>query len=204
MPSAAFIYRVLRVLFSLAAIATACLVPNARAQEMAVQFDPSQTNIEFTLGATLHTVHGSFRLKSGAIRFDPSAGTVSGTIVIDASSGESGNDGRDKRMHREILESDRFPEIIFTPKQMKGALVAEGPSKLEVAGQIHLHGQDHDFTLPVDVVSDKGKLQIATHLEIPYVQWGLKNPSTFVLRVSDKVTIDIRASGRVTSVGMPR
>ena len=42
-----------------------------------------------------------------------------------------------------------------------------------------------------------GNLQITTHIDIPYVQWGLKNPSNFLLRVSDNVTIEIQATGRV-------
>jgi polyisoprenoid-binding protein YceI len=199
MASASIKPRAFRVLLLLALAATGSLVPAARAQGLTVQIDPAQTKIEFTLGATLHTVHGSFQLKNGDIRFDPSSGSASGAAVIDAASGASGNDGRDRRMHREILESDKFPEIVFTPKRIKGALAAEGASKLEVAGQIRLHGQDHEVTLPIEVVSGGGKMQLTTQIVIPYVQWGLKNPSTFVLRVSDKVTIDIRASGRVTT-----
>lgn len=152
----------------------------------------------------MHTVHGNFKLKNGEVRFDPSTGAASGAIVIDAASGESGNDGRDRRMHREILESDKFPEIVFTPKQIKGALAAEGASKVEVAGWIRLHGHDHDVTLPLEVVSSGGKVQITTQIVIPYVEWGLKNPSTFILRVSDKVTIEIHAAGRVTSEGTAR
>jgi polyisoprenoid-binding protein YceI len=196
--------RAFRILFSLCVFAVVGLLPAAQAQELAVQLDPAQSKIEFTLGATLHSVHGSFKLKSGAIRFDPSTGTVSGAITIDATSGESGNTGRDKRMHREILESGQFPEIIFTPKQIKGALAAEGPSKLEVAGTIRLHGQEHDVTLPLEILSRAGHLQFTTQAVIPYVQWGLKNPSTFILRVSDKVTIDIRAAGSLTSAAAPR
>jgi polyisoprenoid-binding protein YceI len=196
--------RTFRILISLCSFAVLGLIPAARAQELAVQLDPAQTQIEFTLGATLHSVHGSFKLKSGAIRFDPSAGTVSGAITIDATSGESGNSGRDKRMHREILESDKFPEIIFTPKQIKGALAAEGPSNLEVAGTIRLHGREHDVALPLDILSHGGQLQVTTQAVIPYVQWGLKNPSTFILRVSDKVSIEIHAAGTVTNAEAPR
>src|SRR5882762_7671850 len=172
----------------------------SHAQESVFELDPANTKIEFTLGASLHTVHGSFKLKSGTIRFDPSTGAMSGAIVINARSGESGNSSRDKRMHGEILESEQFPEIIFTPKQLKGALVAEGSSKLEVTGQIRLHGQDHEVLIPVEAQSSVRELEITTSLVVPYVQWGLKNPSTFLLRVSNKVTIDIRASGRMRIV----
>jgi polyisoprenoid-binding protein YceI len=173
------------------------LHPTLRAQDCFVDLDPTATKIEFTLDATLHTVHGSFKLKSGAMRFDPSTGSASGAIVIDALTGESGNSGRDNRMHREILESSTFSEIVFTPKKVMGVLAAEGASKLEVAGQLRLLGRDHDLTLALNVQSDSGQLQLTTQAEIPYVQWGLKNPSTFILKVSDKVAIEIRATGRM-------
>jgi polyisoprenoid-binding protein YceI len=177
------------------------LHPTLYAQDYIVDLDPATTKIKFTLNATLHTVHGSFKLKSGAIRFDPSTESASGTIVIDALSGESGNGTRDHRMHREILESNTFSEIVFTPKQVKGALAAEGASKLEVAGQLRLLGRDHDLTLALNVQSSGGQLQITTQALIPYVQWGLKNPSTFILRVSDELAIEIRASGHLRSAG---
>ena len=184
----------------LAALTLLALHPVLHAQETVFELDPAQTKIEFTLGASLHTVHGSFKLKSGTIRINlstgPSTGAAGGAIVIDASSGESGNSNRDKRMHREILESDKFPEIRFTPRQVKGALSSEGPSKLEVSGQVRLHGEDHEVTLPIDVITSGQEIRLTTQTVIPYVQWGLKNPSTFILRVSDRVTIDIHATGR--------
>jgi polyisoprenoid-binding protein YceI len=189
----------LHLLAAFAGLAAFILAPESRAQESIVQLDPGQTKIEFSLSGNFHTVHGKFALKSSTIQFDPANGKISGDIVVDAASGDSGNNGRDKKMHREILESAKFPEIVFTPRQISGTVVAEGASKVEVAGQFRLHGQDHEVTLPIDITMDGRNLQIATHLEIPYVQWGLKNPSNFLLRVSDKVTIDIQAAGRVQS-----
>ena len=193
----------LHLLAAFAGLATLILAPASRAQGSIVQLDPAQTKIEFSLSGNFHTVHGKFALKSSTIQFDPSNGKISGAIIVDATSGDSGNNGRDKKMHREILESGKFPEIIFTPGQISGTVAADGASKVEVAGKFRLHGQDHDVTLPVDVTMDGPNLQIATHLEIPYVQWGLKNPSNFLLRVSDKVTIDIQATGRVQTGGNP-
>ncbi|HEV2523072.1 MAG TPA: YceI family protein [Candidatus Acidoferrales bacterium] len=190
-------FRAPLILASIAWLAVLFLVQPARAQESVVQIEPAQTKIDFSLGSTLHTVHGTFALKSGSIQFDPSGGKISGAIVVDANSGESGNSGRDSRMHREILESAKFPEIVFTPTQMTGTVAAQGPSKVEVSGQFRLHGKDHEVTLPVDVVSEGPKLQMTFHFVIPYIEWGLKNPSTFILRASDKVEIDIHATGHV-------
>jgi polyisoprenoid-binding protein YceI len=193
----------LHLLAAFAGLATLILAPASRAQGSIVQLDPAQAKIEFSLSGNFHTVHGKFALKSSTIQFDPSNGKISGAIIVDATSGDSGNNARDKKMHREILESGKFPEIIFMPGQISGTVAAGGASKVEVAGQFRLHGQDHDVTLPVDVTIDGRNLQIATHLEIPYVQWGLKNPSNFLLRVSDTVTIDIQATGRVQTGGNP-
>jgi polyisoprenoid-binding protein YceI len=180
------------------AFALALLVPQAsRAQDSAFQVDPAQAKIEFSLGSTLHTVHGTFTLKSSSIHADPASGKISGSIVVDATSGESGNSGRDSRMHREILESAKFPEIVFMPTEIKGKVAPSGASQVEISGKFRLHGQEHDVTLPVDVVADGGKLEVAIHFVIPYVQWGLKNPSTFILRASDKVEIDIHATGKL-------
>ena len=196
-----------RVQFYLAvfvALAALVLAPTGRAQEVAVQLDPGQTKIEFTLGSTLHTVEGTFKLKSGTIRLDPSTGKMSGSIIVDATSGQSGNEGRDRKMHREILESGKYPEIVFTPDQVKGTFNPKGPSKLEVSGQFSLHGQDHDMTLPIDIQPAGRQLQMAAHITIPYIKWGLKNPSTFILRASDKVEVDIHAVGQFVGDDSPR
>jgi polyisoprenoid-binding protein YceI len=181
------------VRFVLAVLAWHVAGPAAQAQETVVQLDAAQTKIEFALGGLLHTVDGTFKLKSGTIRFDSSTGKANGAIIVDATSGDSGNDGRDRKMHREILESVKFNEIVFTPNQVKGTFSPHGSSQMEVSGQFHLHGQDQELTLPIDIQADDRQLQLTTRFIVPYVKWGLKNPSTFILRVSDKVTIDIHA-----------
>ncbi len=169
-----------------------------RAQESLITLDPTATKIEFTLAATLHTVHGTFKLKSGEIHWDPATGHASGAVVIDATSGDTDNASRDKNMHTDVLESAKFPEITFTPAQVKGALPKAGTAQIEVSGKIRLHGQDHDTTLRVTVQpGTDGSLQASTQFAVPYVKWGLKNPSTFLLHVGDTVDVDIHATARV-------
>ena len=172
--------------------------PILLAQELVITLDPAATKIEFTLPATLHTVHGSFKVKSGEIRWDPATGHVSGAVVIDATSGNTDNASRDKNMHTDVLESAKFPEITFTPTQIKGALPKAAAAQIYVSGKIRLHGQDHDATLTLSVQQGAdGSLQASTQLSVPYVKWGLKNPSTFLLHVADTVDVDIHATGRI-------
>jgi polyisoprenoid-binding protein YceI len=173
--------------------------PRVSAQEMVVTLNPAQTRIEYALGATLHEVHGTFRLKSGVVHFDPATGKAGGAIVVDATSGNSGNDGRDSKMHREILESAKYPEIVFMPAQVKGAVNAQGASQVEVSGTFRLHGQDHDLALPLSIQLAGSQVAASAHFAVPYQKWGLKNPSTFILRVKDTVEIDVEATGRLAA-----
>lgn len=155
--------------------------------------DPSKTQIDFTLHDPLHTVHGTFALKRGSMQLDPDTGKASGEMVIDLPSGISGNGSRDKRMHKEILESQRYPEAVFTPDHVRGQIAPEGTSEIDVHGNFRIHGADHEITIHFQVQAN-GSQYIATgHFLIPYVQWGMKNPSNFFLKVDDKVEVDLRA-----------
>jgi polyisoprenoid-binding protein YceI len=177
----------------------------ACAQESAVNLDPAQTTIEFTLDTTLHAVHGTFKLKSGRISFDPATGKASGAIVVDATSGDSDNESRDKKMHQQILESQKYPEIVFTPLHVKGAVNPQGASQVEVSGVFRIHGQDHDITLTLSVQPPDGdKIQASTHFSVPYVQWGIKSASTFLLHASDTVEIEVHTAGQFIPAGPHR
>jgi polyisoprenoid-binding protein YceI len=171
------------------------LVVYAQSQELTLQFTPSTTSIRFTLGDLLHTMHGSFNLKSGEVRYDTGAAAVRGNLVVDATSGQSGNHIRDRRMHREILESARYPEIVFRPEGVEGKVANTGTSTVQVRGIFSIHGADHNITMPVQVQVFADHWIADTHFTVPYVKWGLKDPSNFVLRVSQSVEIDVHATG---------
>jgi polyisoprenoid-binding protein YceI len=173
-----------------------CAWPLAGA-ETAVELDPARTAVTFTLHDVLHTVHGTFKLKRGSLTFDVATGKAAGEIVVDATSGASGNDGRDRRMHTEILESARYPEAIFTPDRVSGQLAAQGESQLDAHGTFQIHGSSHEMTLHFRVQTKGEELNAGTSFTIPYVQWGIKNPSNFLLRVSDKLEMSVQAVGRI-------
>ena len=166
-------------------------------QDLTVELDPAQTAIKFTLGDVLHTVHGSFKLKSGTIHFNPATGAASGLVVVDVTSGDTGSKARDRKMHKEILESARYPEATFTPSKVSGPSTLRNNETFQVSGTFNLHGTDHPITLLFPVTLNGTIVATRTQMVIPYVAWGLKNPSTFILRVSDKLNLDIDATGHL-------
>lgn len=176
----------------------AIAISPAAAQSVAFQLDPQRTTVSFTLADVLHTVRGTFHLKQGSLRLDPASGKLTGEIVVDAKSGESGSGMRDRKMHREVLESDRYPEIAFHPDRVEGTVALQGKSSVRVHGIFNIHGSDHELTVPADVEVSGDRWIAILHFAVPYVNWGIKNPSTLFLRVSETVDIELSAAGTVT------
>ena len=174
------------------------LTISGRAQERQLQVDPAQSSVKFTLGDVLHTVHGTFKVKHGDLRVDTS-GNLSGKIVVDAQSGDSGNGMRDRKMHKEVLESERYPEISFRPDRIKGTVPSSGSSSVEVHGMFNIHGVDREITVPAQVELSANRWTANVHFTVPYQKWGMKNPSTLFLRVNDSVEIELLVTGTVAS-----
>jgi polyisoprenoid-binding protein YceI len=164
-------------------------------KEITLQFDPAQCGTEITLSSTLHTVEGTFSFKRGTIHYEPVSGKASGEIVFDAMSGKTGNGSRDRRMHREIMESSRFAEITFHPDHADGVLASSGKSALKIHGRFGIRGVEHEVTLPVEFTLAGNAWTATSSFQVPYVEWGMKDPSMLFLRVSKTVEVKFRAAG---------
>jgi polyisoprenoid-binding protein YceI len=184
-----------RLTFVLFFLAFACAA--AYAQDAAFQLDPQHTTVNFTLGDVLHTVRGSFQLKQGSLHLDPSSNKLTGEIVVNARSAQSGSAMRDRKMQREVLETERYPDISFRPDRVEGAVALEGKSAVHVHGIFSIHGSDHELTVPAEVEISANHWTATIHFAVPYVNWGMKNPSTLFLRVSESVEIELTAAGSV-------
>ena len=173
-------------------------VPSAAAQNIVLQLDPAHTAVRITLNAALHTMHGAFQLKTGTLQLDTASGKISGTIVVDARSGNTGNGMRDRKMHKEVLESEHYPEIAFRADRLEGPVAPAGKSSVKLHGIFSVHGADHEITVPAEVDIGADHWDGTVRFAIPYAAWGIKNPSNFFLHVSDSVEVEIEAAGSVT------
>lgn len=183
------------LLIAAAALAAAQPTVAPASHELRLQLDPARSGAEITLAGNLHTVKGTFRLKQGAVHFDPATGKAGGEIAFDATSGKTGNSSRDNKMHKDVIESERYPEIVFRPDRADGAIAASGPSTLQVHGMFTIHGAEHEVTFPVEVAFAGSTWTAQASFQVPYARWGMKNPSKLFLRVDDVVQVHLHASG---------
>jgi polyisoprenoid-binding protein YceI len=167
----------------------------AATHEIALTLDPAQTKLHFSVDSTLHIVHGTFAVKSGSLQFDPQTGRASGAIVVNAVSGETGNNSRDHRMHKEILETWKFAEATFRPSQIDGQVSFTGPSDFKVKGIITLHGTDHELVADVHSEFSGDDWKGTAKFDVPYTKWGIKDPSNFLLKVKPVVNVELELAG---------
>ncbi|MFP3940641.1 MAG: YceI family protein [Thermoanaerobaculia bacterium] len=183
-------------------IVAGALCPGAAlaAGEMLVfHLDPDETAVEFRLGATLHTVEGSLGTASGRIAFDPESGLAAGEVVIDLTAAETGVERRDRKMHEQVLETERFPEAVYRVERIDvpDQSLELGRNDLQLHGTLEFHGATREVAVPTVATVEAGRVSATAWIEIPYVDWGLPDPSFFVLRVGKTVRVEIEASGRL-------
>jgi polyisoprenoid-binding protein YceI len=169
------------------------------AEQIVLDFDPAKTTIHWTLTGNMHIVHGTFKLKQGQISFDPSTGAISGELMVDAVSGESGNRPRDRRMQKDILESSRFPEISFVPNKVDASLPVTGTTPIRLSGVFTIHGAPHEIVIPVEASISGSEVTGKGKFVIPFVEWGMKDPSIFLLKVAKTVEVEVFAAGHVVN-----
>ena len=177
--------------------AAVLLSPRVLQAQQNLVIDPARSEVHFTLGDVLHTVHGTFHLQQGEITFNSTTGEVSGSIVVDALSGQSGNSSRDRRMTNEELKAQSYKNVTFAPTHCTGGFHSEGDSSLQIHGVLTLLGTAHEIDVPMKVQVNGNQVHASGTFAVPYVQWGLKDPSTLMLRVGKEVQIDLSLVGNL-------
>jgi len=182
-----------------AAAVLLCLARGASAaDEITLRLDPAASSVSFTLAATLHTVHGRLGATSGSIAFDPSTGAASGDVVIDLAGADTGIERRDRKMHNQVLDSEEYATAVYHVQRIDlPEHLQQGRNDLQLHGILDLKGASHAVDVPVEATVEGDRVVAAGEIEIPYVAWGLRDPSFFVLRVAKQVHVELQISGRL-------
>ena len=188
----------MRLAFTLLTLAAA--LPAASAAPRVLTLRPEATKISFLLEATGHDVEGLLVLRSGEVRFDPATGEASGSLVVDLATAATGNKRRDATMHGEVLEVAKFPLATFRATRFEGSVPESGEGKVVLEGVMSLHGADHPMKLAVGLHATGGTLAAEVDFPIPFVEWGMHDPSWFVLKVAKVVQVRVHAEGDLKAV----
>ena len=175
------------------------LAPTAFAQHQTFAVNPDASEVKMTLNTTHEVVNGIFHIQSGSIEFDRRAPKMSGSVVVLAGSGKTGNDSRDHKMNKDILRVDQYATVSFAPRTYTGTIAPSGDSSIQVSGVFTLLGNSHDLTIPMLIHMDGSKAMARAKFVIPYVQWGLKNPSFMFWKAENDVAMDLDLVGQVSN-----
>ena len=162
------------------------------------KIDPAASEVQFTVGASDGTVKGTFHVTSGEFTLDPATGAMTGAITVDAASGESGNKSRDKKMTNAQMKAQTYPTVTFAPTKFTGGVKDGGDSTGQVEGSFTLIGQAHPISVPMNVHMEASHFTATGTFVVPYVSWGMKDPSWFVMKVNKEVNVQLKLTGTVT------
>jgi len=184
---------------SFAAFALAfILAPAALSQRQTFVVNPNVSEVKMTLKTTHEVVSGTFHIQSGSIEFDRGTPEMSGSVVVLAGSGKTGNGSRDKKMNKDILKVQQHATVSFEPKSYAGAIAPSGDSTIQVTGIFTLLGTPHEITVPTLVHLEGSTATVKAHFVVPYVRWGLKNPSFLIWKADNDVAIDLFFTGQLS------
>lgn len=129
--------------------ATLTLAATARAQAGNWLIDSNHTSAQFAvrhLGVS--TVRGAFTKVTGSATYDPAnPSKMTLDATIDASSVDTRVEMRDNDLRSpNFLDVQKYPTITFKSKQAK----AVGEGKLQIVGDLTIHGVTKEVTLDVD------------------------------------------------------
>ena len=170
-----------------------------RAEPLTVTLDPAKSRLSIRFHATMHNVDGSLGPASGVFQLDPSTGQASGEIRMDFSGATTELKRRDRKMHQKILETHRYPgatfhvERVVVPRQLR-----PGKNDVQLWGKVDFHGASHEVSLPAEVTLDGQGFRARGWIEVPYISWGLRDPSVFLMRVAPVVTVEVDVVGTVS------
>src|SRR6185312_9711109 len=119
-------------------------------------------------------------------------------MLVELDTGTRGAAKRDQMMNTQGLDSATYPEAIFPPEKLQGTLQPGGSSRLVVNGTFTLHSKDHPLQVILQAqMNGATAVQATAQFVVPYVSWGMKDPSTATQHFAHEVRVSVTAKGSV-------
>jgi polyisoprenoid-binding protein YceI len=168
------------------------------AHRLVYRLEVAGSTLRWELPSTFETVKGVVAVFRGTIEANPlptGGWDVKSRIVVPAAAMQTGNRRRDGRMRGKILETARYPEIVFELRRFTGDLSRFRPGEtfsVQVAGHLTVHGRTALIQLPVDVYVFEDRVEIAGSFPLHWKEYGMRDPSVGVIRVKEPMMVVFR------------
>jgi len=163
--------------------------------------DPPGSGVTFVLRTTWHDVRGRSGGVTGTIRsrsgdlFDD-AGV---DVVVDATTMETGNARRDRKMHEEFLLTATWPVIRFRSgapphvigRIVEGATEAGDAIRFTLSGDLEIRGATRPVVLALTARREGEGWRVTGEHEVSLQEYGIPDPSILINRVRDTVTVSL-------------
>jgi polyisoprenoid-binding protein YceI len=156
------------------------------------------SDLRWDLPATLHTVHGVAPVLTGTLDAEPGTGgqwRIRSRVVVPAAAMTTGRESRDKKMREEVLETDKFPEVVFESRHVSADLSRFPKDEhftVEVTGDLTVHGKAVRVKLPVDVFVRPDHVVLQGSFPLAWKQFGLADPSFGLIKVREPLKVRFR------------
>jgi len=126
-------------------------------------------------------------LEASSLRFSVKADSLS--VSDDVS--EKDRREIERMMKDEVLETSRYPEIIFQSKSVTADRIYEGFYRVKITGQLSLHGVSRDHLLDTQVRLVENGLRAEGESTLRQSDYGIKRVSVAggTLKVKDEVKL---------------
>jgi polyisoprenoid-binding protein YceI len=148
-----------------------------------------------------HTHHFAVRDFTGEATLTPgSLAPASLQLIIKAASlEETGKNFTEqqkqiinKEAHNEVLEADKYPEIIFKSTTVTGKTMSDGQYEAKIAGDLSLHGVTRPVEIPTRVTVNGNTLHATGEFSINRSDYKVKTKAIKggTIRVRNKITFE--------------
>lgn len=183
----------------------ALVIPVAAAQDNA-QSDASKvlrvTGAHVSVVCPL-TIGGSFEAKTKALTGDIAMSaenptTVTGDLVVDLQTLETGIGLRDRHMRTKYLEVERGPE--FAKAHVREIRLDQPTGKTTFHAVLALHGQTKEVNGTADIKADAGGYKLTASFPVRVSEFGIPEPTYLGVGVKDQVEIRVNLAAMPNAV----
>jgi polyisoprenoid-binding protein YceI len=121
-------------------------------------------------------ITGSLTLTQSANGFTVTAAS----FAVEVSKLTSDKAQRDQRIHRQGLESDRYPTATFqltSPITLPAEATSGQTIHISATGALTIHGVTKTVTIPIDGLLSGSQIQLVGSISFPFSEFGMTPPS---------------------------